>query len=668
VILFMGATQGGQGYRPEIDGLRAIAVIAVIINHFNRELLPGGHLGVDIFFVISGYVITASLGRQNSSTFSEFIASFYARRIKRLLPALLVSGLVSALLICLINPKPDLDIKTGISSLFGAANLWLYGQSTNYFDKPAELNIFTQTWSLGVEEQFYFVFPLLVWLSGFSRSMKNGRRNLAVATSILLTASLLLYAYLSRTNQSAAFYLMPSRFWELSAGCLSLLAITQWPQLKEKLRWIPPALAVGLIIFILSHVVKTRESIGIVALTSLLLVRLQPSDWTYRILCTSIMQWMGKISYSLYLWHWIILVFSRWTIGIHAWTIPIQVGLIVGIASLSYYCVEKTFRHASLSSTNLWTILSGLGGMILGSAFMMVALIPGLSIYTGNRKGVLSKDQEIQESYRVKGTTGLWTGKPCIHWASNDLDKTMDIANCTLGNFSTAKRRILVVGNSFSASFTHAFDQMIQKDQYAIVITSTFGAGATPGIKLKKGFDELSNDYWTRIVPAISKRLKPGDFILMINDLQYFSPIQQDQESQDFLHIFELEISQFSNQMKAKGIPILFLRGLPFAREAKCEPAVAAKQWFNQIGAGPCEYFTKKNTLNRMKPLNRVLDRLEQRHIIKTIDLMPIFCPGETCNYNGPGGIILYRDSQSHPTVEAAELSSKIFREAIINP
>jgi peptidoglycan/LPS O-acetylase OafA/YrhL len=155
-----------MGYRPEIDGLRALAVIAVIINHFNRELLPGGHLGVDIFFVISGYVITASLGRQSSATISEFITSFYARRVKRLLPALLVSGLASALLICLINPKPDLDIKTGICSLFGAANLWLYGQSTNYFDKPAELNIFTQTWSLGVEEQFYFIFPLLVWISG----------------------------------------------------------------------------------------------------------------------------------------------------------------------------------------------------------------------------------------------------------------------------------------------------------------------------------------------------------------------------------------------------------------------------------------------------------------------------------------------------------------------
>ena len=663
----MPIKQTGQSYRPEIDGLRALAVIAVIINHFNRELLPGGHLGVDIFFVISGYVITASLGRSNSSTFTEFIASFYARRVKRLLPALLVSGLVSALLICLINPKPDLDIKTGIYSLFGAANLWLYGQSTNYFDKPAELNIYTQTWSLGVEEQFYFVFPMLVWLSGFSRLKKHGRRNLAIMTTILLIASLLLYIYLSRTNQPAAFYLMPSRFWELAAGCLSLLAIKQWPQLRDKLKLVPPGLVIALMMFILHLVVKTRESIGIVALTSLLLIRLQPGDFTYRLLCSGILQWIGKISYSLYLWHWIILVFSRWTIGIHAWTIPIQVGMILATASASYYKVEKPFRHAQWTSTNRQTILYGLGSILLGSIIMAVALIPRFSLYVGNRRGVLSKDQFLHQSYKVQGTLGQWEGTPCILGEGKDLGKIININQCTLGNLSTAKRRILVVGNSFSAAFTHAFDQLVQKDEYAIIITSSFGAGATPGIKMKRGFDELSNDYWRRIVPQISNLLKPGDIILMINDLNYFSPLHQDQESKEYLGIFESEINRFSNQMKAKGIQIFFTRSLPFARDAKCEPAVAAKQWFNQFGEGPCDYFTRKDTLIRMEPFNQVLDRLEKQQIVKTIDLMPVFCPGVICDYNGPGGIILYRDSKSHPTEEAAALSGKIFREAIVN-
>jgi len=663
----MAIEQTNQGYRPEIDGLRAIAVIAVIINHFNRELLPGGHLGVDIFFVISGYVISASLGRQNSSSLSEFITSFYARRIKRLLPALLISGLVSAVLICLINPKPDLDIKTGIFSLFGAANLWLYGQSSNYFDKPAELNIFTQTWSLGVEEQFYFVFPLLVWLSGFSQSRKHGKRNLAIITMILFCISLLLNIYLNRSNQPAAFYLMPSRFWELAAGCLSLLAITQWPQLKEKLKWIPPELAVVLIMIILHRVVKTSESIGIVALTSLLLIRLRPSDFTYKLLCTKILQWLGKISYSLYLWHWVILVFSRWTIGIHAWTIPIQVGLILATASLSYHHIEKPFRHSRWSSTNSQTLLYGVGGMILGSAIMLVALIPGFSIYAGNRHGVLSKNQLLREPYRVKGTPGQWQGAACVLGDGKDFGKIIQANHCTLGNLLTAKRRILVIGNSFSASFTHAFDQLVKKDQYAIIITSSFGSGPTPGVKLNNGFTELANDYWTRIVPKLIKVLKPGDIILMINDLSDLLPIQQDNESEEFLRNFEKDMIQFSGEMKTKGIRIFFTKSLPFVRDAKCDPAVAAKQWFNQIGEGPCDYISKKDTLMRMEPLNQVLNRLGQQQNIHTIDLMPIFCPGVICNFNGPGDIILYRDSASHPSEEAAELSGAIFREAMIN-
>ena len=104
-------------YRPEIDGLRAFAVVAVIINHFNKDLLPSGYLGVDIFFVISGYVITSSLADRESKTFLDFLTGFYERRIKRLVPALVVFVLITNVLICLFNPEPDLSLKTGATSL-----------------------------------------------------------------------------------------------------------------------------------------------------------------------------------------------------------------------------------------------------------------------------------------------------------------------------------------------------------------------------------------------------------------------------------------------------------------------------------------------------------------------------------------------------------------------
>ena len=144
-------------YRPEIDGLRAFAVAAVIINHFNKDILPGGYLGVDIFFVISGYVITSSLFERPSKDFRDFISGFYSRRVKRLVPALSVFVLTTSIAICLFNSLPAVSLQTGLTSLFGLSNLYLLWQSTDYFAHSAEINVFTHTWSLGVEEQFYIV-------------------------------------------------------------------------------------------------------------------------------------------------------------------------------------------------------------------------------------------------------------------------------------------------------------------------------------------------------------------------------------------------------------------------------------------------------------------------------------------------------------------------------
>lgn len=137
-------------YRAEIDGLRAFAVAAVIINHFNKDLLPSGYLGVDIFFVISGYVITASLSERRSKNFLDFVIGFYERRIKRLVPALVVFVLITSVLICLFNPDPGDQLKTGASSIVGISNLLLFKRSTDYFAPATELNPFTHTWPLGV--------------------------------------------------------------------------------------------------------------------------------------------------------------------------------------------------------------------------------------------------------------------------------------------------------------------------------------------------------------------------------------------------------------------------------------------------------------------------------------------------------------------------------------
>lgn len=127
-------------YRPDIDGLRALAVIAVIINHFGGNSLTSGYLGVDIFFVISGYVISASLMRQPSDNLKELLSGFYARRVKRILPALLLFAAIISPLICLVDPRPEDSINTGLFALLGASNGYLHQQATNYFAASTQLN------------------------------------------------------------------------------------------------------------------------------------------------------------------------------------------------------------------------------------------------------------------------------------------------------------------------------------------------------------------------------------------------------------------------------------------------------------------------------------------------------------------------------------------------
>ncbi len=235
-------------YRPEIDGLRAFAVTTVIINHFNKEILPSGYLGVDIFFVISGFVITSSLYQRPSKNFKDFISGFYERRIKRLVPALSVFVLISSIAICLFNPYPGTSLWTGITSLFGLSNIYLLKNSTDYFAQSMEMNVFTHTWSLGVEEQFYILFPFLIWFSGFGRKTKNGARNLFLIIGALMITSLIGFLYLYPINQSAAYFLMPTRFWEMAAGCLLFITFQKRKSIEQFLEKVPPILVLAFII------------------------------------------------------------------------------------------------------------------------------------------------------------------------------------------------------------------------------------------------------------------------------------------------------------------------------------------------------------------------------------------------------------------------------------
>ena len=163
-------------YRPEIDGLRALAVLAVIIYHLDG-FLRQGFLGVDMFFVISGYVVSLSLINNHDTNWKTYLFAFYKRRIKRLMPAFLLCVLITSVFVALFISSGSDEInttqETGLGSLFAVSNIVLYTQSLDYFKQQTELNLFTHAWSLGVEEQFYFIFPFLIGFVGLACIRKN---------------------------------------------------------------------------------------------------------------------------------------------------------------------------------------------------------------------------------------------------------------------------------------------------------------------------------------------------------------------------------------------------------------------------------------------------------------------------------------------------------------
>ena len=333
-------------YRPEIDGLRAFAVIAVIINHFNKDILPSGYLGVDIFFVISGFVITSSLDGRRSENISEFLGGFYSRRLRRLIPGLIFFVIITSFIICILDPDPVSSLKTGFFSIFGLSNFVLFRDSVDYFAQSSEFNPFTHTWSLAVEEQFYFIFPFFVWFSGFGENKNQSSRRLFLLMVLTGLFSLVCFLVIYPIRTSAAYFLMPTRFWEIASGSLLYLSIKNNFVALKLLKKIPTTFVL-LVIFIILFLPQDFGMIltlVTVILTCILINNIESSNLIYKLLTYKSFAYIGLASYSLYLWHWPIISFTKWISINNNYFSLLQFLAFITISILSYEFVEKPFR------------------------------------------------------------------------------------------------------------------------------------------------------------------------------------------------------------------------------------------------------------------------------------------------------------------------------------
>jgi peptidoglycan/LPS O-acetylase OafA/YrhL len=426
-----------MGYRPEIDGLRALAVIAVILNHTRSEWLPSGYLGVDIFFVISGFVITSSLLVRGREEASDFFLGFYARRFKRILPALILFVLIAGAAIAYFSPGGP-SIRTGVAALFGFANMYLFHEAVDYFGRASELNIFTHMWSLGVEEQFYFIYPVLFWLAGIPRLHASARSRLFWLIFLGSIASFLLWLFLSQTNQVAAYFLMPARLWEMGTGCLVCLAMGRcqsWPFTRIQGIGLGVVVAMVAVLFLPQATIVLATPL-VILLTSLFLITVRPGSMAYAGFAQPQVVFIGLISYSLYLWHWGVLCLSRWTLDMKLWMVPFQYVLIFLLALASYRWIETPLRKASWSPRLGGTLAIG-----LTATGVSAALLLGVS-------SVMRRISPIQPNPELAYETHLVGWQACDRSNTSTSTSTNKDGKCLQLDRPPFPVRVVVLGDS----------------------------------------------------------------------------------------------------------------------------------------------------------------------------------------------------------------------------
>ena len=658
-----------SSFRKEIEGLRAFSVIAVIIYHFNKNILPGGYLGVDIFFVISGFLITASLLKKGERNFKKFLINFYARRIKRLFPTLAVFVAISSLTICYFDPKPSNSLFTGISSLLGLSNIYLFQESTNYFAPTTTLNPFTHTWSLGVEWQFYLIFPFFVWFSK-SINSKNTKDNLLITVISLSFGSLLLFLNFYYRNQSMTYFLMPFRFWEIGIGSISYILQSERFFEFEKIQRLFPAslLFISIIIIMLFPIFYAPLSnILIAGIASLLISYVKIKGSLHKLLTNKIAVQIGLISYPLYIWHWYVISLSEWTIGINFWTIPFQIFLIFTISFLSYQSIEIPFKNLKLFSNNLILFSSSFFIFLISLLNMFVLIAYQTKIYSGKQVTMLQKgSRSLQNSLSNSLTKSKWNGADCW-FKSNELGTSKDIIKfCSFGDFKHSKRRIIVIGNSFAPSFAAMFDKVASETKYSFLLSLNAPKNNKNYVPtgLHRNGKRTDKFVASKNFNQLISMLRKGDALLWAGDLHKFLDISSGYKNKKISREFNQGLQFLNKKLIQKNIKFLILDALPLAREAKCDPNSAIDQWYNYLNSERCVFPSRKITLSSRKRMHKeVFKNLDNLY---KIDLFNDFCPDEECSYfDKETKNIIYRDAASHVSVEKAIQTSESFKKKL---
>lgn len=639
------STGESRSVRPDIQGLRALAVLYVVFYHARLPYFTGGFVGVDVFFVISGYLITGLLVRELERKGRIDFAAFYARRIRRLLPAAVVVLVVTAVFVrILLSPLEQREMVPAIlSSALYFSNLWFATQATDYLAGGLHSNPLLHTWSLSVEEQFYLVWPALMVLGARAGSAARSRARLTMMLWAILLASLVAAIVTTEVSQPWAFFGSPTRAWEFAVGGLAYMGHGRFADLsrvaKDVLALVGLAGTIAAVLLFDKHT-RFPGFAALVPVAGALLVVLGGAGAPGRIArCFDlpIIQTIGNLSYSWYLWHWPVFVFAMVIAA------PLATGMRVAcmllsfvLAWITYAIIENPVRFSSvltaapLRSIALGvclTVVSGGSALALRAATKSDLGAPGQAEYAQAR-------DDLPKVYRDGCHASFSVVQP---------------AECVYGDTVGAKTMVLF-GDSHAAQWFPALERIAEAQRWRLV---SLTKSACPSALVTVQNQSLGREYkecalWRSHVLERIARERPT-LVVLANSSKYLTdPLQGIDAS-----AWQQGMHQTLVELQRTGASVVVLRDTPWP--GFDVPICLSRAAWQGKSLSLCNF-------DRNDAVDSVVYELDRKAAVKVekaavLDISDLVCVGPQCQ-SLIGGRIAYRDDHHLTAWVSARLAS----------
>lgn len=622
------------GYRPDIEGLRAVAILLVVAVHAGAKWLPGGFVGVDVFYILSGYLITGLLVQEAATSGRLGFANFYARRLRRLLPALLLMLAVTCILAKLLMPPTELPNQAANAA---SAALWLSNfqfafWNIDYFSPSSDTALFLHTWSLGVEEQFYLVWPLLVVVTigawKYARRAPNVARLKWLFGGIFI-ASLALSLYWTRSSPMFAFYLMPSRAWQFALGALVFLVVGS-PAFKihsvaARSTWIRPLGWLGLAMILLAArlIQRTAPYPGTWALLPSFGAALVLAAGAHnanagvgRLLSWRPMQALGRVSYSWYLWHWPVLLLGAAVLDMDSVRNRLLlVAVSLAIAAVSYHLFETPIRH------NRKLVAKPVRAVMAALAVMLVAEV-ALRGWQAETKSV-ARSQEFAPFVAARTDQAIIYAKGCFGSYT-----ATEVKVCTFGNPGATHTAVLL-GDSKAAHWFPAYRQIYESPEWRLLAITKSACpivdASYVALTLRREYTECAN--WRRDALRKVAALHP-DVVVLGESITYpFSKEQWITGTQQALRALG----------PAKRVYLMVpTPELPF--DGRLCPEPRSRLYDMLVGKSHCAANSRTKRLDDVRAWLKIAAAPFPN--VHMVDMTDNVCPGGTCRSELDGRLV----------------------------